>query len=280
MEEKVERIPIEKIKLPELEARQEITREGLDELKDSIERLGLLNPIIVKPVNDHYEIVAGVRRFLACQELGWKEVPCIVREMDQNKSLEAMVHENLKREDMSPVDIAILIDRLLEGGGYTYPQIAKLIGKSEVWVRQHHALIKADEEIKEALRAGLIKFSHALEIMRHPDPERRKWFLNYTIEYGASPQTLRVMIRDDMGMREAIKELQPVQKVTDAKPYLREIWMRCATCDGQELPDRMMVLHVCYDCYNLILDTKRRGLWPNTREVMRESWSPEEGWRP
>ena len=259
--EKIEKIPMDKIHLPRREAREYVTEEGLQELAESIERLGLLNPITVRRDGDGYEIIAGVRRFLACQRLGWKEIPAIVKDLDDLNKLVAMVHENIKREELSEVDQAYLIHELREKGGLTYAEIAKIWGKSETTVRDLHKLVDCDPEILDALRAGHIKKMHALEIMKHPDRERRLWFLQYTIERGASPATLRVMIRDDIGQYEKIREVIPVQKLTDAKPHLREIKGRCAFCDNMVLVDTLMVIHLCQDCYNAFMKARREGLW-------------------
>ncbi|RLJ06868.1 MAG: hypothetical protein DRP12_03325 [Candidatus Aenigmatarchaeota archaeon] len=259
--DEIRKIPIDKIHLPKREAREFVTEEGLNELADSIDRLGLLNPITVKPDGDGYEIIAGVRRYLACQRLGWDEIPAIVRDLDDLNKLVAMVHENIKREELSEVDQAYLIHELREKGGLTYAEIAKIWGKSETTVRDLHKLVDCDPEILDALRAGHIKKMHALEIMKHPDRERRMWFLQYTIERGASPATLRVMIRDDLGQYEQIKEVIPVQKLTDAKPHLREIKGRCAFCDKMVLVDTLMVIHLCQECYNAFMNARREGVW-------------------
>ena len=269
--EEVRRIPLDLIDLPETEARAEITREGLDELKESMARIGLMNPIVVKPKGERFEIVAGVRRFIAAKELGWPDIPALVRDYEGIDKLVAMVHENIKREELSEIDQGLLIRKLREEGGLTYAQIAQLWGKSETHVRNLDKLPDCDPEIQEALRAGLIKYSHALEIMKHPDRERRLWFLRYTIENGASPQTLRIMIRDDMGMHEMIKEVLPVQKLTDAKPQLREIRGRCAFCDAMVIVDQLMVIHLCFDCYNAYMELKRRGEWGVTPRATSES---------
>jgi len=274
--EEVRRIPLDLIDLPETEARAEITREGLDELKESLSRQGLINPITVKPKGERFEIVAGVRRYLAAKELGWKEIPAIVRELDDFSTIEVMVHENIKREELSEIDQAQLIHILREREGLSYAKIAEMWGCSETKVRDLHKLVNADPEIKDALRAGLIKYSHALRIMKHPDRERRLWFLKYTIEQGASPQTLEVMIRDDMGMYETIKDLVPVQKLTDAKPHLREVYGRCAFCDNKVIVDQLMVIYLCFDCYNAFMEMRRSGQWAATLRGTSENSQPSE----
>ena len=268
---RVREIPLDQLTLPEREARAVVSEEGLEELADSIRRLGVMNPITVRPKGDKFEIVAGVRRYLAAQRAGLEKVPCIVKDFNELDFTIAQIHENIKREELSEIDQGILIRQLREEGGLTYAQIAEMWGKSETHVRNLDKLPDCDQEIQEALRAGHIKYTHALEIMRHPDRERRLWFLKYTIENGASPQTLRVMIRDDMGMHEMIKEVVPVQKLTDSRPHLREIRGRCAFCDRMVIVDQLMVIHLCFDCYNAFMESRRRGEWQSILRGTEES---------
>ena len=268
---RVREIPLDQLTLPEREARAVVSEEGLEELADSIRRLGVMNPITVRPKGDKFEIVAGVRRYLAAQRAGLEKVPCIVRDLNELDFTVAQIHENIKREELSEIDQGLIIRRLREEGGLTYAQIAKMWGKSETHVRNLDKLPDCDQEIQEALRAGHIKYSHALEIMRHPDRERRLWFLKYTIENGASPRTLNAMIRDDMGMYETIKDVVPVQKLTDAKPHLREIYGRCAFCDKRVIVEQLMVIHLCFDCYNAFMESRRRGEWQSILRGTEES---------
>ena len=268
---RVREIPLDQLTLPEREARAVVSEEGLEELADSIRRLGVMNPITVRPKGDKFEIVAGVRRYLAAQRAGLEKVPCIVRDFNDLDFTIAQIHENIKREELSEIDQAYLVRELRERVGLSYAKIGELWGKSETHVRDLDKLVDADPEIQEALRAGHIKKTHALQIMKHPDKERRLWFLKYTIENGASPQTLSVMIRDDMGMYESIREVVPVQKLTDSRPHLREIRGRCAFCDRMVIVDQLMVIHLCFDCYNAFMESRRRGEWQSILRGTEES---------
>ncbi|RKX60785.1 MAG: hypothetical protein DRP29_01925, partial [Thermodesulfobacteriota bacterium] len=116
----VKEIEISKIEEPKEALRSYFTQEALEELKESIAREGLLQPLLVRPVGDKYEIVAGHRRFIAIKELGWEKVPCIVKEMDDTETLIKRIHENIKREDIDPVDLAEIIHKLYDRGGYTF----------------------------------------------------------------------------------------------------------------------------------------------------------------
>jgi len=253
----VREIPIEEIIEPKEALRSYFTKEALEELKESIAREGLLQPIIVRPYNDKYEIVAGHRRFIACKELGWEKIPCIVKEMDDTETLIKRIHENIKREELNIMDQVEIVHRLREGVGFTYKDIGEIFGKSETWAREMDRLWYCDEPIKEALRAGHIKKSHAYVLMKHPDPERRYYFLKLCIENGASPHTLDLWIRDDLGILESLKLAKSVQTIADLRRGAETVLFTCAVCNGQVPGDSMYVVHLCPQCYQTLMEAKR-----------------------
>ena len=253
----VREIEISKIEEPKEALRSYFTKEALEELKESIAREGLLQPIIVRPYNDKYEIVAGHRRFIACKELGWEKIPCIVKELSDEETLITRIHENLKREELNIVDQIELIHTLREREGYTYKRIGEIFGKGETWAREMHRLHWADQFIKDALAAGHIKKSHAYVLMKHPDPERRYYFLKLCIENGASPTTLDIWIRDDLGVLESLKLAKSVQTLADLKKGTETIMFTCALCSGKAPGDSMYVVHLCPECYKALTEAKR-----------------------
>ena len=264
MNEKIEYIPIEKILEPREEIRSYITREALDELKTSIEKYGILSPLKVRPIGDKFEIVYGHRRFIAAKELGFTHLPCIVEELDDKATLIQRIHENVMREEMNIIDQVNLVHRLYDREGMSYKEIGEVFGKSESWARDMDRLWYCDEEIKAALMAGHIKKSHAIVLMRHPDRERRIYFLKLCIENGASPKTLDLWIRDDLGVIETIREATPIQKISDLKKGAGTVKFRCATCDEMVPGDAMYVIHLCERCYRTLMETKRGLEWQDT----------------
>jgi len=252
----IQNIEIEKLLEPREDIRSIIIRENLDELKESIKDVGILNPLTVVPRGDKFEIVSGHRRYLAAKELGLEKVPCIVREIDDAQILAERIHENIKREELNIVDQAELIRKLHDREGWTYERIGRLFGKSEAWAREVERVGYCSDFIKDALLAGHIKKSHALILMKHPDPERRRYFLKLCIENGASPRTLDLWVRDDIGTIQYTKEVKPVQKYEEAHPRVTNIKAPCAICDDMYSPDALYVLHVCEKCYNFLMEQK------------------------
>jgi len=119
-----------------------------------------------------------------------------------------------------------------------------------------HRIHFCDDEIKDALIAGHIKKTHAYMLMKHPDKERRLYFLQLCIENGASPRTLDIWIRDDLGTLQYMKEMQPVQRITDIRPEIQKVMMSCAICNNQVASDSMYIVHLCKDCYETLMQQK------------------------
>ena len=267
METKVELIPIEKIEEPKEALRSFIIQENLEELAESIKEQGVLQPLIVRPSGDKYEIVAGHRRYLAAKMVGLEKLPCIVKELSDRETLVQRIHENLKREELNIIDQIELIHKLWDREGMSYKEIGEIFGKSESWARDLHRLYYCDEEIKAALAAGHIKKTHAYMLMKHPDRERRLYFLKLCIENGASPRTLDMWIRDDLGVIETLKEASPIQKITDIRKGSEQVKFRCATCDEMVPGDAMYVIHLCERCYRTLMEAKR---WQQEEGITKE----------
>lgn len=129
----LEHLSIEKIVPGEYQPRQSMDQGALQELADSIKEQGLLSPIIVRPQDkDRYEIVAGERRFVAAGLAGLTEVPVIIRQLDDKKTLALALIENLQREGLNPIDEALGIDRLVKEFDYTHDKPLRLLGVHEL----------------------------------------------------------------------------------------------------------------------------------------------------
>src|SRR4030095_9515536 len=104
--DRVQRLPLDRIRPCAFQPRKEFTAEALQELADSIKAQGIIQPLVVRPRPDGFELIPGERRWRASQQLGWKEVPAIVREADDRAALELALIENLQRENLNPLEEA------------------------------------------------------------------------------------------------------------------------------------------------------------------------------
>ncbi len=182
--ERLVRIPLALIEVGSVQPRSRFDEAALEELAASIREKGLLQPVLVRPKGDGYELVAGERRFRAAQRAGLSEVPAIVRELDDRSALELALVENLQREDLSPVEEARGYARLSEMG-LSHEEIARRVGKSRSAVTNALRLLQLPEEALVALEEGRITAGHARALLMLPE-ERRLWGLREILEKGLS----------------------------------------------------------------------------------------------
>jgi ParB family chromosome partitioning protein len=178
-------VSLKQIQPNRMNPRLRFSKSGLDDLADSIKQYGILEPIIVRPVNSHFEVVVGERRYRAAQQAGLDEVPVIVRDYDDQEVMEINLVENVQREDLSAVEKAKLCQELRERFPDKYlswDTIAKRIGVEtdtiRAWVRTLHLPGEVQERIapRELKRVpeGKIDYRTALDIAEKiKDPERQ-----------------------------------------------------------------------------------------------------------
>ena len=163
------------LRVSALQPRRSFDDAGLAELAASITEKGVLQPLLVRPVEDGYEIVAGERRFRAAQRAGLDRVPVVVRELSDRQTLEIAIIENLQREDLTPMEEAHAFEQLM-GFGLTQEQVAEAVGKSRSAVANTLRLLTLPAAASEALEAGTISAGHARAILAQA-PEDRDWAL-------------------------------------------------------------------------------------------------------
>ena len=169
----LEHVSRDKIIPGEFHPRQKMDRDTLQELANSIKEQGVLSPIIVRPRDDgRYEIVAGERRFHAAGMAGLTEVPVIVRQLDDKKTLALALIENLQREGLNPIDEALGIDRLVKEFDYTHEQAAQAIGRSRTATTNALRLLNLADEVQQMLRDGVIDMGHARALLTLPAVEQ------------------------------------------------------------------------------------------------------------
>jgi len=160
--------PIEEIVPGRHQPRRRFDEKGMAELARSIKENGLLQPILVRPwegKGGKFELVAGERRWRAAQKAGLKEVPIIVRKLDDSKALELSLVENLQREDLNPIDEAEGFRWLIADFSYSQDQVADRVGKDRSTVANALRLLKLPAAIKEDLAEGKITAGHARAIL-------------------------------------------------------------------------------------------------------------------
>lgn len=163
----------------------------LDGLKSSIRQHGLLQPIVVRPLEHGFEIVAGHRRFAACRSLRWRFMPCKIREIDDRQAFEIQLSENLQRKTMDPIEEAEAFERYVVDfgwGGVT--DLGRRIGRSEEYVSHRMQLLKLPDALREKVTSAELGVSQAIEITG-ADPSIRSELIDTVAGPGAARMTVK-----------------------------------------------------------------------------------------
>lgn len=179
VEQGAQRLRVAELKPSALQPRKEFDAEALAELVASVASRGVLQPLLVRPRGDHYEIVAGERRWQAAREAGLDSVPVIVREMGDQEALEVAIVENLQREDLGALEEAEAFSRLLEFG-MSQEDVAAAVGKSRSAISNSLRLLALPTAALDALRRGAITAGHGRAILGKAEADR-EWALTQIV---------------------------------------------------------------------------------------------------
>lgn len=166
IQEEIQQVPIDHIKPNKYQPRSVFSEEKIEELARTIHTHGVIQPIVIRPLEDNsYEIIAGERRYRAMKLLEWTEVPAIIRDIDDKETASIALIENLQREELTPIEEAYAYEQLLELHSLTQEALAQRVGKGQSTVANKLRLLKLPNEIKEALMAKEISERHARALM-------------------------------------------------------------------------------------------------------------------
>lgn len=176
LEERVLQVPIEDIIPNRFQPRLTFDDRGLEELASSIKQHGIIQPLVLRRVNDKYEIIAGERRYKAATMAGLSTVPAIISNIDDNQSAEVAIVENVQRRNLTPIEEARSYKNLLDKGYLTQSELAKKMGISQSAIANKLRLLNLDEEVQQALLNNQISERHARSLLVLSNPEdQKKW---------------------------------------------------------------------------------------------------------
>ena len=158
------KISIKDIERNKFQPRKNFNKESLEELTSSIKEQGVIQPILVRPSrndNSKYEIIAGERRWLASQNAGLHEVPVVILDVDDVKSLEFAIVENVQRQDLNPIEEARGYQKLIDNFNYNQEKVSKFIGKSRSYIANSIRLLSLSEEVLLMVEQGTLSAGHA-----------------------------------------------------------------------------------------------------------------------
>lgn len=182
VERGVQHVPVAQLRASQFQPRLKMDEAALAELAASVREKGVLQPILVRPVDGGYEIVAGERRFRAARQAGLITVPAVVRELSDRETLEIAIVENLQREDLNPMEEARAFKQLLDFD-LSQEKVAQAVGKSRSAIANTLRLLTLPESAQEALELGAITAGHARAILAQPQDDRN-WALEEIVRRG------------------------------------------------------------------------------------------------
>ncbi len=190
------RIPVDMIEPNPFQPRMSFDQEALEELADSIRTLGLIQPITVRAKSDgRYQIISGERRFRACQLAGMDMVPAYIRDANDQGMLEMAIVENIQREDLDPIEVAMSYQRLIEECSLTQEQMAVRVGKKRASVTNYLRLLKLPAKIQHDLKVGLLSVGHAKVLLGVEDSLLQEYLCDLVIKEGMSVRQLEDKLR-------------------------------------------------------------------------------------
>ena len=208
------RIPVDMIEPNPYQPRMNFDQEALDELADSIRTLGLIQPITVRRKEEgRYQIISGERRFRACRLAGMDMIPAYIRDTNDQGMLEMAIVENIQRENLDPIEVAMSYQRLIEECNLTQEQMAVRVGKKRASVTNYLRLLKLPAKLQHDLKVGLLSVGHAKVLLGIEDLKLQEYLCD-------------LVIKEDMSVRQLEDK---IRKMAQPKAETAE--------DAQDLPD-------------------------------------------
>lgn len=167
------------------------------ELRASIKEKGLLQPILVRPFSEGYEVIAGERRLRAARDLGFQEVPSIVKSVSQQEAFIIALVENIQREELNAIEEALAFKRLISEFHLSFEDVAKAVAKDASTVSNLVRLLNLPQKIQDAVVDGVVSMGHARALLAVIDSQRQKYLFEKTIEKGLSVRELEAMIKSE-----------------------------------------------------------------------------------
>ena len=178
---KVIELNIEDILPNRFQPRIKFSEDAINELSKSIKEHGVIQPIVVRPIGDKFEIIAGERRYKASCMAGLKTVPALITDLNDKDSAEVALIENVQRENLTPIEEAISYRKILDMGYITQEALATKLGKTQSTIANKLRLLNLDDEVQEALLKEKISERHARSLLKLTDKEQQRTMLNKII---------------------------------------------------------------------------------------------------
>ena len=199
------RIPVDLIEPNPYQPRMSFDNEAMKELCESIRTFGLIQPITVRKKGDKYQIISGERRYRASIMSGMDMIPAYIRDASDQGMLEMAIVENIQRENLDPIEVAMSFQRLMEECSLTQEQMADRVGKKRASVANQLRLLKLPAKVQHDLKVGLVSVGHAKVLLGVEDPLTQEMLCDLIVKGGLSVRQLEEKVRS-LGKEPAKKE--------------------------------------------------------------------------
>jgi ParB family chromosome partitioning protein len=201
-EERFMEMDIDQLKPNPLQPRMRQNPESLDELAQSIRETGVLQPVVAVPEEGAYKIIVGERRWRAARKAGLQKIPVLIRTLSKEKQHEVSLVENLQRDDLNPLEVALAYQKMAQEFGLTQQDIADKVGKNRTSVANTLRLLKLPQEVQDLIADGKLSMGHAKALMALEDPLLQKSMARKIVNRNLSVRKVEHWVRKLQGSRE------------------------------------------------------------------------------
>jgi ParB family chromosome partitioning protein len=194
-EDKIIYVQSDQIKPNPFQPREDFAEQGIQELAQSIKEKGVIQPLLVRRKGDYFELIAGERRLRAANLLGIKELPIIVKNVQDQDSLELALIENVQRQDLNPIEQAHAYRYLIDKFQVTQEKISEVLGKARVSITNILRLLNLPQEIQEEIKKGRISFAHGRALLELEDANQQRRLTQEVISKDLSVRELENLIK-------------------------------------------------------------------------------------
>ncbi|NLZ95915.1 MAG: ParB/RepB/Spo0J family partition protein [Bacteroidales bacterium] len=220
----ISEVDIDKIKPNPNQPRRDFDDETMDELAASIKKIGIIQPITLHELDDGmYQIIAGERRYRASLMLNLNSIPAYIKTVDDDNVMEMALVENIQREDLNAIEIALTYQKLIDSQSLTQEQLSERVGKKRATIANYMRLLKLPAELQIGIKDKKIDMGHARALVVIPDPELQLNIYNRIVKEGLSVRKVEAIVKKEIAkLSNKSKPKKPVQKTSDEFDVLKD----------------------------------------------------------
>jgi ParB family transcriptional regulator, chromosome partitioning protein len=258
--DEVKLMPVDLIDPPVEMIRERIDSDAVRELAESIRSQGLMQPILVRPVDGRCEVVAGHRRLLAHRLIGEIMIKCFVRDLDDTETMLLRATENIQRQDLSPMEEARVYGVLRDKLGFSKEDIARKMGRNRLTVDKYLKMLDFPEYIQVYVDKKLLSMAVAVLLVEIDDPELQRYYVENAVDNGITSRTAEIWVADYNLSRKAKYYTERGLEISEEPKFEPSpIYMTCFLCHGAEDVRNSSVVQVCKECYNQVVLSRMKG---------------------